>query len=104
MLGIRYTHIRLQQRAQLVEQLTLLCLRLEDVHFGWTLVYGAQAAQLVEGAEIEIGLGFLLLLLLLLLLLSCLLVHVAAVCGDNYRLLLLLLLLDVLRIRRVLYV
>lgn len=59
-------------------------------------MYGAQAAQLVEGAEIEVGLVFLLLLL------RCLLVHVAAVCGDNY--LLLLLLLDMLRIRSVLYV
>lgn len=102
------TYVRLQERAQLVEQLALLRLRLEYVHFGWSVVDGAQAAQLFEGCEIQVNLVLpqliiLLLLLLLLLLLRRLLVHVASLCCDNY-LLLLLLLLEMLWVRSVLYV
>lgn len=100
------TYVRLQEGAQLVEQLPLLRLRFEDVHFGWSVVDGAQAAQLVEGAEIQVNivlLQLILLLLLLLLLLRRLPVHVASMCCGNY-LLLLLLLLKMLRVRSVLYV
>lgn len=102
------TYVRLQEGAQLVEQLALLRLRLEYVHFGWSVVDGTQAAQLFEGCEIQVNLVlpqliFLLLLLLLLLLLRRLLVHVASLCCDNY-LLLLLLLLEMLWVRSVLYV
>lgn len=67
---------------------------------------GAQAAQLFEGAEIQVDLvlpQLFLFLLLLLLLLRRLLVHVASLCCDNY-LLLLLLLLEMLWVRGVLYV
>lgn len=97
------TYVRLQEGAQLVEQLPLLRLRFEDVHFGWSVVDGAQAAQLVEGAEIQVNIVLLQLILLLLLLLRRLPVHVASMCCGNY-LLLLLLLLKMLRVRSVLYV
>lgn len=100
------TYVRLQEGAQLVEQLPLLRLWFKDVHFGWPVVDGAESAKLIEGAEIQVNLvlpQLILLLLLPLLLLRCLLVHVASMCCDNY-LLLLLLLLEMLRVRSVLYV
>lgn len=46
------THIRLQQTAQLVEQLALLRLRLKDMQLGGSMVYATQAAQLSEVAKV----------------------------------------------------